>query len=167
MLYTIVEILLRAAVSVAAVILLARLNGLRSFAKMSGFDFAITVATGSVLASTIISPKENLLIGLAALAALFAVQGLLSRVRAHQPSTQQVLDNSPLMIMRDGEILQGNLVAAQMTPADLYGKLRGANAYDLARVKAVIVEPTGDVSVLHGKPDGPAIDPALLEGVRQ
>lgn len=78
MIYVIFEIFIRAAVCVAAIILLTRLSGLRSFSKMSSFDFAITVACGSVIASSVVSPKDNIVFGFAALVALFAVQGLIA-----------------------------------------------------------------------------------------
>jgi uncharacterized membrane protein YcaP (DUF421 family) len=65
--------------------------------------------------------------------------------------------------MRDCAIIDDNLRAANMTRSDLYAKLREANAYDLSTVRAVVMESTGDVSVLHG--DAP-IDDRVMEGVR-
>lgn len=49
-----------------------------------------------------------------------------------------------------------------MTRADLIAKLRGAGVHRLADVDAVVLETTGDVSVLSG---GDPIDPAMVEGV--
>lgn len=168
MIYEIVEIVVRAAVCVAAVIALTRLNGLRSFSKMSSFDFAITVAFGSVIASSVISPQENLLFGVVALAALFAMQRVISELRVKFGAVGQSLDNEPILIMRNGEILRDNLREARLTEADLIGKLREANAFDLSRVHAVVFEPTGDVSVLHGSGDETEqVSDRILEGVRQ
>lgn len=164
----IVEILARALVCVVAVVVLTRLNGLRSFSKMSSFDFAITVACGSVIASSVISPDENLMYGIAALTSLFIVQWAIALLRECWPVARQVVDNRPIMIMKDGEILHENLRTARMTTSDLYGKLREANAFDLSRVRAVIFEPTGDVSVLHGTgTEGEEVSADVLQGVRQ
>ena len=160
------EILLRVVLTVGAIVLLTRINGLRSFSKMSGFDFVITVATGSVLATTITSPSKNYLFGLVALIGLFLVQGVLARLRERSDAVRNAVDNTPLLIMERGEILEENLRAAKMTPEDLYSKLREANAFDLSRVKAVILECTGDVSVLHGGEDT-AISEPVMQGVRR
>ena len=46
------------------VILYTRLVGLRSFAKLSGFEFASTLATGSILASTAVSESVTLPMGI-------------------------------------------------------------------------------------------------------
>lgn len=43
------------ALSYIAIIILTRTAGIRSFSKMSGFDFAITVVIGSVFTSIIMA----------------------------------------------------------------------------------------------------------------
>ena len=134
---------------------------------MSGFDFAITVSFGSILAGAVTAPQTNLWIFLSALAGLFALQALLSQSRAFWTFPAKLLDNPPRLVMENGQILERNLQRAGMTRSDLYAKLREANAFDLRTVHAVVVESTGDVSVLHGDPSGPRPDACLLEGVRR
>jgi uncharacterized membrane protein YcaP (DUF421 family) len=161
------DIVMRVPIIVGSIILLTRLHGLRSFSKMSGFDFAITVSIGSILAGAITTPGTDLMIYLGALAALYLLQMILAQSRARAGPLGKALDNPPLLVMEDGTPLDGNLKKAGMTRADLWAKLREANAFDLARVHAVVVESTGDVSVLHGDPEGPPPDSRLLEGVRR
>lgn len=147
----------------AALIVLVRINGLRSFSKMSSHDFAITVAIGSVIASTVVAPNPSLGNGVAALVALFAAQRALSSLRRHLEGSP--VDNRPLLLMRDGRILDENLARAQVTRADLMAKLREANVMRMSEVRAVVIEATGDVSVLHGQRE--AFDEALLAGVER
>ena len=158
---TILIVIIRVIFGIALLILLTRLAGLRSFSKMSGFDFAITVAFGSVLAAIATTPDKSILPGTVALAALFAIQMGMAQIRARNQAFEDLIGNRPLLIMKDGEPLMENLNKAGMTHADLMGKLREANALDLSEVHAVVFEPTGDVSVLHGKKP----DPRILEGV--
>lgn len=145
----------------AALILLVRLNGLRSFSKMSSHDFAITIAIGSIMGSTVLFATASLADGLAALVALFVFQRILSSARRQFGSSP--VDNRPLLLMRDGRILEQNLVRAQVTREDLFSKLREANVLSMTEVRAVVLEATGDVSVLHG--DREHFDAGLLEGV--
>ena len=70
-------------VIVVVVVLLTRLNGLRSFSKQSSFDFPITVATGSVIASTITGQDTPVMVGVTAAVGLFAVQALIAILRVH------------------------------------------------------------------------------------
>ena len=149
----------------ASVMLLTRLAGLRSFSKMSSFDFGITVAIGAVIASTLIAKNPPLLQGAVALAALYGVQIATAILRQHFTWARSLIDNQALLLMAGDQIIKKNLRKARMTEEDLRGKLREANVIDYRQIRAVVMETTGDVSVLHASPDDPDLDPDLLEGV--
>ena len=146
----------------AAVILLCRVQGVRSFAKMSSFDFAMTIAVGSVIASTALSGTTPLLLGVAVLATLFACQAAVALARTKSRAAEGLIDNTPILVFRDGRMLPEGMKEARLTEDDLYAKLREANALRPAEVQAVVVESTGDVSVLHGDQ---TLDPVLLKGL--
>ncbi|MEI4194960.1 YetF domain-containing protein [Roseovarius sp. E0-M6] len=61
----------------------------------------------------------------------------------------RILENTPLLVMEGREVLDDNLAKADMTRQDLWAKLREANIFDLDVVRAVIVERSGEVSVLY------------------
>ena len=151
----------------SAIILLTRLNGLRSFSKMSGFDFAVTVAVGSLFAATIVAKNPPLLQGAAALATIFACQRAVASLRMQGKLLQTLLDNEPVFLMKGQTIYYENLKKVRVTEDDLYGKLREANVLNLNQVRAVVFEPTGDVSVLHGDENGPELDDIILSGVKE
>ncbi len=146
-------------------IVLTRLGGLRSFSKMSSFDFAVTVAIGSVLASSVVTKEPALLQALAALTTLYILQIGLAAARERWGPVATAVDNQPLLLMAGPTILQDNLRLAKVTQADLRAKLREANVMSYEQVHAVVFEATGDISVLHAEP-GAELDPSLLEGVQ-
>ncbi|MAP80746.1 MAG: hypothetical protein CL526_06625 [Aequorivita sp.] len=132
----------------AAVILFTRLAGKRSFSKMSSFDFAMTVAVGSVIATTALSKSVSLLQGVVGLAAVYILQILIAILRRFS-WVQKVIDNQPLLLMDGEKILSNNLRKARVSESDLRAKLRETNVLKLSQVRAVIFESTGDISVLH------------------
>ena len=148
-----------------AVILFTRLNGLRTFSKMSSFDFAITVAVGSVVASTVLSSVPSLVEGAIALGSLFICQRAVSWARYHL-NASEIVDNEPILLMVGDTLFKDVLEKTRVTEDDVYGKLREANVLDFDEVQAVILESTGDISVLHGEPSTKKLNPALLKGVR-
>jgi uncharacterized membrane protein YcaP (DUF421 family) len=148
-----------------SVIVLTRIGGLRSFSKMSSFDFAITVAIGSLIASTVVAENPPLLQGVVALAVLYALQIGMAAIRVRSSAVEQLIDNKPLLLMAGERVLHDNLREAQVTEADLRAKLREANVIDRRQVRAVVQETTGDVSVLHADPDAPDLDPWLFADV--
>ena len=149
----------------AVVILFTRFNGLRTFSKMSSFDFAITIAVGSVVAATVLSETPSLIEGTVALGTLFLCQRAVSWARYHL-SASEVVDNEPILLMVGGTLFKDVLEATRVTEDDVYGKLRESNVLDFDEVQAVILESTGDISVLHGEPGKKKLNPALLKGVR-
>lgn len=154
------------AIIYAAVILHARLFGLRSFSKMSSYEFAVTVAFGSILASVITSKEPMLGIGLLAMALLFVFQKIIALIRERSTWFHSLIDNDPLILMYEGEFLEDNMRVAQVTRDDLIAKLREANVLTRAQVRAVVLESTGDVSVLHSEDPSQQLDDLILEGVR-
>lgn len=163
----VLDILLRAIACIAAIILLTRLHGLRSFSKMSGFDFAITVSIGSVLAGAVTTSGTKLWVFIGAFAALFVVQIVISQLRVRVQAMRAAVDNPPILVMENGRMIAENMKRVGMTESDLWAKLREANAYNLDYVRAVVMETTGDVSVLHGPKDGPKISDEVLDGVKR
>lgn len=145
-------------------IALSRIAGLRSFAQMTNFDVAATIAFGSIVATTSVSASVTLLQGLLALAVLFGAQGLIAHLRKHR-GMERIADNRSLLLMRGTRELTTNLNQAQMTRNDLYAKLRLAGVTHLDQVEAVVLETTGEVSVLKTDPDGARLDPRMLTSV--
>ncbi|MFS4468785.1 DUF421 domain-containing protein [Maribacter sp. 2210JD10-5] len=147
-----------------AVILFTRIFGKRSFSKMSSFDFAVTIAIGSIIASTLLSSSVSLLEGLVGLATVYLLQGLVAFLRRYK-LVREIVDNPPLLIMEGKEILWENLEKANVTEDDLKAKLREANVIELTEVLAVVFEATGDIAVLHAIDSDKTLEPWLLEGV--
>lgn len=131
-----------------AVILFTRVFGKRSLSKMSSFDFAMTVAVGSLIATTALSPSVSLLDGIVGLFMIYFFQLSAAFLRRYKPF-RKAIDNSPLLLMTGSKIIDENLRKARLTQGDLRSKLRQANVLDLSEVRAVVFETTGDIVVLH------------------
>lgn len=147
-----------------ALIILTRLAGIRSFSKMSGFDFAVTVAIGSTFASIVMAKTPSLIQGIIVLSFLFACQILFATLRQKLDFIKRISDNSPRLIMIGEDIQFDQLAKARMTESDLMSKLREANVANFSQIKVVIAETTGDVSVIHHNSDI-KLSPTLLEGI--
>jgi uncharacterized membrane protein YcaP (DUF421 family) len=137
-----------------AVILLTRICGKRSFSKMSSFDFAMTVAVGSIIATTILSSSVKLIDGVVGLTSVYLLQIAIAFARRNN-YVKMVVDNSPLLLMDGEKIIDANLRKARVSEGDLRSKLREANVTQLHQIKAVIFETTGDISVLHKDDEEP------------
>ena len=160
---TIAAVLLSTIAIFVAVLVATRLTGLRSFSKMSSFDFAMTVAVGSVMASTALSEQATVVHGAVALAGLYGFQWVVAQLRQRSQQAGRLIDNTPTLLMVGTTMLDEHLLAVRVTPSDVRAKLREANVLSYDDVRAVVLETTGDISVLHG--DQP-VDHDLFRGVR-
>lgn len=144
-------------------IVFTRLAGVRSFSKLSSFDFAITVAIGSLIASTILADTPSLLLAIVALLALFLIQVFISILRRKSSLVQRMVDNKALLLMKGERMLEENMKRAKVTRSDLLAKLRESNVLKLDQIHAVVMESTGDISVLHHDKENVEFDTELLD----
>lgn len=156
-------VLLATAAIFAVVVLYTRLAGPRTLATMSSFDFAASVAIGSTIA-TVANLGTPLIHGVITLAVLYLAQVGASLMRRRQGAAR-ALDNSPLMLMRDGTPITENLRTARVSEAELTAQLRRAGVTSFGQVAAAVLETSGEVSVLRTEP-GAEFDRRLLAGVR-
>lgn len=144
-------------------LLLARLVGLRAFSKFTAFDFAATIATGSLIAQAgTRSSWSEWLQAMAAIGAIFFVQYLLALGRLRSRRFATTVDNRPVLLAEHGRFLRDAMQATRVTEATLAERVRASNICP-ADVRAIVLETTGDVSVI-GKD---AFDERTLEGVRR
>lgn len=150
-------------VAVLWTILLVRIVGLRAFSKMTNYDFVATIATGSIIAQAgTRADWIELTQALAAIAGVFAIQYGLARGRQASDAFQSAVRNRPVLLMKDGRFLDRALHETRVSRANVLEKLRAADTASIDQVSAVVLETTGDISVLSGDPD-----PRLLEGVER
>lgn len=145
-------------------ILFTRLMGLRSFSKLSSHDFAMTVGIGSILASTIVSDTPSLMQGLFAVAMLFLIQGVVSIIRRRVKPLKSLIDNQAIILMAHGEYLSDNLKEANLITSDVQEVLRKNGIKSKTEIFAVIMETTGDMSVIKNNDVTP--DWTLFNDVR-
>lgn len=144
------------------VIAYIRIVGIRAIAEMEAFDYATTVAVGTIIGGTA-TGSTSLARGAAAIGLLFGLQMLIGLLRRRY-RLEWLFDNRPMLVVKDGAMCRDNLASVQMTEDDLRAKLREQGFFGLDDVQFAILETTGDFSVL-GR-DAPRPDEWALTGVR-
>lgn len=151
----------------AGITILVRISGLRSFTKMSSTDFVTTVAVGSLLATVIVSPTPSAAVGLWALASIFLVKWAVAFARSRTEFASAILDNRPRYLMYGDEIRFETLKEVNVSLSEVHAKLREANVWSYEQVIAVVLETTGDVSVLHKTLDHATLSPEIFADLKE
>jgi len=142
-----------------AVIAIVRLFGQRSLAKLSSFDFPVTVAVGAIVGRTAMV-HTSLAGGVVALVTLFVAQACFGWLRNRTLWFRPVVERRPVLLVSDGRIRPEGMREAHVAREDVMEKLRQAGVGSIDEVRAMVMERSGATSVITGRLDG-----ALLEGV--
>lgn len=140
--------LAKAVVAYVALIALVRLTGNRTLAKLRAFDFVVTIALGSVLASTIVSPSVPLLQGLAAMATLILLQFVVAWTSTRSARASRLVTNQPILLYHEGAFLEGNLKKARVTDDEVRSAMRAHGHGRERDVQTVVLETDGQLAVL-------------------
>lgn len=147
-------------------VLLVRLVGQRSLARMSSFDFGAAVASGAVLARTVLLLRPTLLAGVIGLTSLFVIQGTLGLLRQNR-TVDRLINRPPVLLMAGSTVLTHNMHCAHMTDDELRQRLRLAGVRDFDEVQCVVLERNGEVSVIRtGRPVSPQLTDDIHEFAR-
>ncbi|GAB2474524.1 DUF421 domain-containing protein [Luteococcus sediminum] len=153
-------ILLTTVLAYVVVVGVLRLAGPRVLSKLNAFDLVVTVAVGSLLASVITHPGPQAVTGLLALVTLIGLQVLLTRWTSSHPGRDGVIRAEPVVVVRNGELLEESLLQARLTPREVNQAVRSSGFGGLDVVAAVCLETDGTLSVIGRASvgDGSALD---------
>lgn len=132
-------------------ILVLRLTGKRSLSKLNAFDFAITVAFGSALATVVIDENVGLLRGALVLAMLALLQYAVTKLSLASTFIRKVVRSRPTLLVREGRIYPDALSYERVTVDELAEAIRNNGFGSLGNVAAVVLETDGSFSVLSGE----------------
>jgi len=143
------ESVVRAVVVYLVAYTAVRLAGRRTVTQMSAFDILVTIALGTLVASTALPSDAAVSDGVAVLVTLLVLQVSIGALRQRLPAIQRVTDFRPYVVMRDGMPQPSkNPLTAQLTPSDLDAVLRQLGLPHRSDARLVVLEPTGKISVL-------------------
>lgn len=149
--FGLVRVLVVGSCAYLALIASLRISGKRTLAKLNAFDFIVTVALGSTLATVSLSSTVALVEGLTAFAMLIALQALVAAASARSRRVERLVKSEPTLVYRDG-FLPGAMRRERLTPDELRQAARGQGYPDVAEIRAIVLETDGTLSLLTDPP---------------
>jgi uncharacterized membrane protein YcaP (DUF421 family) len=139
-------VVLKAVLLVMLAVAWFRVGERRTFAQLSSFDFAVSVAVGAIIGRTATSSSTSFLTGAVALVTLLVTHAVISVVR-RRFGLRAVLDQPPNVLVAGGVLQQEGMARAGLTEADVYALLRQQQIGSLAEVGYLLYEARGGVSL--------------------
>lgn len=147
----IIRVLVVGIAAYVALVALLRVSGKRTLAKLNAFDFVVTVALGSTLATVLLSTDVALAEGVAALALLAGLQFVVAWASVRWRRVERLVKSEPTLVYHRGS-LAGPMRRQRVTEDELRQAARGQGYADLDDVVAIVLETDGTLSVLSGPP---------------
>lgn len=156
-----VRVLVMGVCSYAALIALLRISGKRTLAKLNAFDFVVTVALGSTLATVLLSSTVALAEGVTALALLIGLQYAVAWTSVHSGHVRRLVRSEPTLVAYRGQLLHDALRRQRVTETEVRQVLRQQGQPSVEQVAALVLESDGSFSLVSDPdaavlPDPPA-----------
>lgn len=139
------------AVGAAAYVFLVatlRVSGKRTLSQMNAFDFVVTVALGSTMATILLSKDVAFMEGVTALVLLTALQFLVAWLSIASPLFRRAVTARPAVLVSNGVVSESAIRASRITESQVMQAVRSGGFGDIGLVGAVVLEPNGSLSVI-------------------
>ena len=150
----IVRVLVVGTAAYATLVVVLRVSGKRTLAKLNAFDWVVTVAFGSTLATILLSSSVSWADGATALAGLALLQFVVAWGTSRVRLVRHLVTSDPTFLVRDGRLLEEAMRRQRVAVADIRQALRSSGIADLSQVAAVVLETDGSLSVISGDQGG-------------
>lgn len=131
-----------------------RISGKRTLSKMNAFDFIVTIALGSSLATVALNKNVPLLEGALVFFLLIFLQYFITWLSVRVKSVKKIITSQPSLLVYKGEVLNENLKKERITLEEIFVAARKEGVMDLKNAGAVILETTGDITIIPAFENG-------------
>lgn len=151
--FGLIRIVLIGVPAYVALVLMLRVSGKRTLSKMNAFDFVVTVALGSTLATVLLSKNVALAEGVLAFALLIALQFVITWLSVRSKIVDRLVKSEPTLLWHHGEFLRGTMKSARVTESEILTAARSQGQAAMENVAAVVLETDGTFSVIAALQD--------------
>lgn len=146
-------VFLRTAVMFMIALIIVRLMGNRTIGQMTPFDYVILVGIGDIVASVALETDKRLWIGAEALVMLLVLNFGLSYFSLKNRKFRQLIEGTPIQIIKDGQLNRENLTKAHFNNDDLRQEMHklGMELDRIKDVKQAWLEGCGHFTVIKKK----------------
>ena len=142
------ELSLRLILSFVVLLTFTRLMGRKEISQMTFFNFVSAIALGTLGASLAVDSTLSVRNGLIALAGWSLFTILMGYWDLKSKSFRNLVEGTPRVVVRKGEVLEGELRKLRLDIDALNVLLRKKNVFSIADVDYAIMETDGTLSVM-------------------
>ena len=143
------NILVSGIISYIALLFFLRVSGKRTLSKWNMFDFTVTIAFGSMLATVILSRDVKIIEGIAALVLLIFLQFIITKLSVESEWFAELIKADPTILFENGEYKHESMRKERVPKAEILAAMRGQGFSSTKEVEAVVLETDGSFSIIE------------------
>ena len=148
-----VRVVLTGVLAYVALVAMLQISGKRTLSKMNAFDFVVTVALGSTLATVLLSKDVALAEGILAFALLIVLQFVVAWLSVRSDTVRRLVKLEPRLLLYQGKYLHSAMRAERVTAEEVRSAVRKQGIAALEQVDSVVLETDGTFSVAQRSDD--------------
>lgn len=143
-----------------------RVTGPRNMAKMTPFDFVLTVTLGSAFGRVLTATEVSIVEAVAAFTVIVALQWLLAYLRQRSQAVARMVDTGPVLLYHEGEFVAKAMRRNRLAESDIHSAARESGRGSLDEVAAVVLQADGTFAVIGRSTfgDGSSVMPFAAAG---
>jgi uncharacterized membrane protein YcaP (DUF421 family) len=146
--FGLLRILIVGILAYGALIVLLLASGKRTLSKWNSFDFVVTIALGSTLATVIMSKDVSFTEGIFALVLLIGLQFIITWLSVRSNWVEKLIKAEPTLLLDKGEFLRDAMRRQRVAEGEILMAIRNKGAATIEEVEAVVLETDGSFSVI-------------------
>ncbi|HWE81668.1 MAG TPA: YetF domain-containing protein [Gaiellaceae bacterium] len=142
------DLVLRAIVVFAFVLLLTRVIGRRELGSMQPFDLILLIVLGDALQQGLTQDDYSLTGAVLVVGTIAVLQVFVSWLSYRFPRSRPILEGEPIIVVQDGTVIERNLKRERLTVEEIAEEARMQQIAHLSEVRYAILETSGTISFI-------------------
>ena len=143
------ESVVRAVIIYGFLMLLFRILGKRTLAEVTTFDVALLLIISEATQPGLMGQDSSLMNSMIVITTLLGLDTLVARLCDRAPMLQQILQDTPLILIEEGKVLQDRLDKEGVDLEEIMAAARQAHGLErLEQIKYAVLERTGGISII-------------------
>lgn len=152
-LHFLLEVALRTFVMFVVILITLRVSGKRGIKQLSVFELVLIIGLGSAAGDPMFYEDVGLLPAFVVFAMVILLYVLVTKITDKVRWAEKLLEGEPAYLMKDGNLLVKELERSNLSREELFAELRLLNVEHLGQVRTVVLETSGELSVLFYEKD--------------
>lgn len=142
------ELVVRATVVYAVVLVGLRVTGKREVGQFTPFDLVLVLLISNAVQNAMVGADTSLLGGVIAAVTLLIVNYVVGRFTEGSPAARRLILGHPTLLVHDGVVQRAGITREGLTEDELLTSIREHGLESVAEVRLAVLEVDGSISIV-------------------